>query len=173
MFLRKFLPNQYKENIYEIDFEDLKAKGIKGIITDLDNTLIEWDRPYATAEVEGWFEQAEKHGLKVVVVSNNGKQRVGEFANPLNVPFVYRAKKPFSLGYKMALEKLDLSKDEAVMVGDQVLTDVFGGNRMGLHTILVVPIVKTDEIWTRFNRMIERQLLRKMKKRGLISWEEN
>ncbi len=173
MIVQKYLPNEYVEDIYKIDLEKLKEHGIKGIITDLDNTLIAWDQPYATEELKSWFEKVKSQGFQIVVVSNNNKERTGAFAEPLNLPFVHRAKKPFSQGYKRALQKMNLSQDEAVMVGDQLMTDIFGGNRVGLHTILVVPIVKTDGIWTRFNRMIERRLLKKMKKQGLLFWEEN
>jgi uncharacterized protein len=170
--LKRFLPNEYVKNIYGITPAKLKERGVKGIITDLDNTLIEWDRPNATPELVQWFVEMEKHGINVIIVSNNNEKRVKDFSDPLNIPFVHSARKPMNKAFIRALQTMNLRADEVVMVGDQVLTDVFGGNRLGLHTILVVPVAKTDGFVTKFNRMIERRILKKLKTRGLIHWEE-
>jgi uncharacterized protein len=170
--LKRFLPNEYVKNIYEITPAKLKEQGIKGIITDLDNTLIEWDRPNATPELVQWFAEMEKHGINVTIVSNNKEKRVKDFSEPLNIPFIHSARKPMNKSFKRALQTLDLRSDEVVMIGDQLLTDVLGGNRLGLYTILVVPVTKTDGFITKFNRMVERRILKKLKMRGLIHWEE-
>ena len=167
-----FLPNEYVKNMFHIQPEDLKNRGIKGVITDLDNTLIEWDRPNATPQLEEWFANMKEHDIQVTVVSNNNEQRVKDFADPLGIPFIHSARKPFVRAFKRAIAKMNLQSDEAVVIGDQVINGVLGGNRVGLHTILVVPVAKTDGFVTRFNRKIERRIMSNMKKKGLINWEE-
>ncbi len=170
--LKKFLPNEFVNNVYAITPEHLKNLGIKGIITDLDNTLVEWDRPLATPELANWFKSMKDAGIKITVVSNNNETRVGKFCEPLGIPFIHRARKPLAVSYKKAYQLLNLKADEVCMIGDQLLTDVFGGNRQGIHTILVVPVASTDGIWTRFNRMVERRILSSFKKQGLLQWED-
>jgi len=170
--LKLFLPNEYVKNVYHVQPEDLKKRGIKGIITDLDNTLIEWDRPNATPKLEQWFLNMKEQGIQVTVVSNNNEQRVKDFADPLGIPFIHSARKPFVRAFKRAIQEMNLKADEVVVIGDQLLTDVLGGNRVGLYTILVVPVAQTDGLVTRFNRKIERRIMSNMKKKGLINWEE-
>ncbi|CAM4135737.1 hypothetical protein BAMA_21950 [Bacillus manliponensis] len=170
--MKLFLPNEYVKNVYHVQPEDLKERGIKGIITDLDNTLIEWDRPNATPDLEKWLLSMKKHGIQVTVVSNNNEQRVHDFAEPLGIPFIHRARKPLVGAFRRALKTMNLRPEEVVVIGDQLLTDVLGGNRIGLHTILVVPVAQTDGFMTKFNRKIERVIMRKMKRKGLINWEE-
>lgn len=167
-----FLPDEYVKDIFQISPEALKEKGIKGIITDLDNTLVEWDRPEATPEIMEWVRMMQEAGLQVAILSNNNQSRVESFCGPLGTPFICEARKPLAKNFKKALAMMGLKKEEAVMVGDQLMTDVLGGNRFGLHTILVVPVASSDGFVTRFNRMIERRIMAKLKRQGLIKWEE-
>lgn len=168
----KFLPNEQVDQIFDLKPEVLKEKGIKGIITDLDNTLVAWDVKDATPEIIEWFRLMESHEIKVTIISNNNRERVKFFSEPLGTPFVFSAKKPLSRAFKTVARRMELSKDEIVVVGDQLLTDVLGGNIAGFYTILVVPIVQTDGKMTKINRMIERRILKRMKKQGKINWEE-
>lgn len=170
--LKSFLPAQHVKSIYEINPQDLKNKGIKGIITDLDNTLVEWDRPLATPELITWFEEMKRNDIKVTIVSNNKEVRVKAFADPLNIPFIFRAKKPMTKAFKHAVELMGIQKEQAVVIGDQLLTDVFGGNRSGFHTILVVPVAQTDGWATKLNRKIERRILAWFRKNGQLTWED-
>jgi HAD superfamily phosphatase (TIGR01668 family) len=171
--LTHLVPDLYVKSIYEIDFDKLKKRGIKGIVTDLDNTLIEWNRPEATPELINWIKQVQSLGFSIVIVSNNSRIRVEKVAKPLGVPFVHRAKKPLKIAFKQALKKLNLPVSKTVVIGDQVFTDIFGANRMGLYTILVVPVAENDGWATRFNRFMERFVLNWMKKRGLIPLEDH
>jgi uncharacterized protein len=170
--LQYFLPNEYVKSVLDITPDELKQKGIKGIITDLDNTLVEWDRPAATPQLIKWFAEMKKHGIQIVIVSNNNENRVRTFAAPLEIPFIFAARKPMVRAFRQALQEMNLKKEEAVVIGDQLLTDILGGNRLGMHTILVVPVAQTDGFWTRFNRKIERKLLEMMKRKGMVYWEE-
>lgn len=170
--LKKFLPDEHVERILDITPEKLKHAGIKGVITDLDNTLVAWDVRDATPEVIEWFKIMRDNDIKVTIISNNEKERVSIFAEPLDAPFVYSAKKPLNHAFRQATKAMGLKKEEVVVVGDQILTDVLGGNIAGFHTILVVPIVQTDGKITRINRMIERRILRWMKRKGMMTWED-
>lgn len=170
--LKHFLPDQHVKSIFEITPESLKIKGVKGIITDLDNTLVEWDRPSATPKLTQWFEDMKKHDILVTIVSNNNEARVKFFADPLVTPYIYRARKPMTKAFNRAVKEMGLKKEETVVIGDQLLTDVFGGNRGGFHTILVVPVAQTDGLATKFNRAIERRLLNLFRKQGKLNWED-
>src|SRR5690625_3649551 len=158
MLLKSFLPNEHVQSFTDIQPEVLREKGIKGVITDLDNTLVAWDVKDATPEVIEWFKRMRDHDIKVTIISNNELDRVRVFSEPLDTPFVYSAKKPLKRAFISTAKQMDLKKEEIVVVGDQLLTDVLGGNFAGLYTILVVPIVETDGKITRFNRMIERRI---------------
>jgi HAD superfamily phosphatase (TIGR01668 family) len=167
-----FLPNEHVKSIFDIQPAKLKQKGIKGIITDLDNTLVAWDVRDATPEVINWFEQMKSHDIAVTIISNNNQERVSVFSEPLGTPFVYSARKPLGRAFKTVAKQMNLKKEEIVVIGDQLLTDVLGGNTAGFYTILVVPIVQTDGKITKINRRIERIILNYMRKKGKISWEE-
>lgn len=168
-----FLPNQYVNSIYEIDFDKLKQLNIKGIITDLDNTLVGWDEAQPTPKVENWFKTIDEQGFKVTVVSNNNEQRVKSFCQNLKVDYIFKAQKPIGKALRRATEQMGMQKDEVVVIGDQMLTDVFGGNRHGLYTIMVVPVKNSDGFITKFNRLVERRLLKHFKRKGYIKWEES
>ncbi|WP_041965179.1 YqeG family HAD IIIA-type phosphatase [Mesobacillus selenatarsenatis] len=170
--LKHFLPDQHVKSIFEITPESLKDKGVKGIITDLDNTLVEWDRPLATPKLIEWFENMRKHEILVTIVSNNNEKRVRSFSDPLKIPFIFQARKPMTSAFNKALKQMGLRKEETVVIGDQLLTDVLGGNRSGFHTILVVPVAQTDGFVTRFNRKVERRILNWFRKQGKLNWED-
>ncbi len=170
--LKHFLPNQHADSVLEIQPSLLKSKGIKGIITDLDNTLVAWDNPDATPELEVWLKAVKDAGLKVTIVSNNGEARVKAFSDPIQTPFIYKARKPMTRAFKRAIKDMGLKREEVVVIGDQIMTDVLGGNRLGVHTILVVPVAKSDGLATKFNRRMERILLSMMKRKGWIDWED-
>lgn len=170
--LKQFLPDEHVKSILEISPDQLKSRGIKGIITDLDNTLVEWDRPNATPALIKWFEELKKKDILVTIVSNNNKERVRAFADPLDIPFIFQARKPLAKAFKKAITQMGIKKEEAVVIGDQLLTDVLGGNRSGFHTILVVPVAQTDGFFTKFNRFAERRILNWFRKKGMVSWED-
>ena len=169
----KFLPSEFVKSVYDISPERLKEKGIRGIITDLDNTLVEWDRPLATPKLAAWLKSMKDAGIQVTIVSNNSELRVKSFADPLGIPFIFKARKPMGKAFRKALHLMDVKREEVVVIGDQLLTDVVGGNRNKLHTILVVPVAKSDGFFTRFNRLVERRIFRSLKRKGYVTWEED
>lgn len=170
--LSRFLPNEYVKSIFDVHPETLKEQGIKGIITDLDNTLVAWNIADATSEVIDWFEKMASVGIKITILSNNNEARVKIFSDPINMPFISSARKPLTNAFKLAARQMELEKESIVVIGDQVMTDVLGGNSAGFYTILVVPIVQTDSPITKLNRIMERRVLNYMRKKGKINWEE-
>lgn len=171
--LKKFLPSEYVKNVFLISPKELKSRGIKGIITDLDNTLVEWDRPDATPQLIEWFDEMKRNDIKITIVSNNNEKRVRAFSDPHGIPFIHKARKPLGTAFRKATNIMQTSKEETVIIGDQLLTDILGGNRSGFHTILVVPVAKSDGFFTRFNRAIERRIMANFKRKGLINWEDD
>ncbi|NMD70625.1 YqeG family HAD IIIA-type phosphatase [Bacillus sp. DNRA2] len=170
--IKNFLPDQHVKSVFDISPQQLKSRGIKAIITDLDNTLVEWDRPNATPKLIEWFKDMEKNNILITIVSNNNEERVKAFSEPHKIPYIFRARKPMGRAFQKALRQMNVRKEEVVVIGDQLLTDVFGGNRSGIHTILVVPVAKTDGFFTKFNRQMERVILNWFRKKGMIQWED-
>ncbi|KIL38277.1 hypothetical protein SD70_27485 [Gordoniibacillus kamchatkensis] len=164
--LNLLIPRLQVATIYDIDLDGLAASGIRGIITDLDNTLVGARDPDATPELIDWLENVKRRGFQVVIVSNNNLARVQAFASPIRVPFIHSARKPTNAAFRKALQLMKLRAEEACVIGDQMMTDVLGGNRMGLFTILVTPISPQDEgFFTKaVNRRLERAALYWMRK---------
>ncbi|HWL13417.1 MAG TPA: YqeG family HAD IIIA-type phosphatase [Ureibacillus sp.] len=166
------LPREFVTTVFEITPEKLAALGIKGVITDLDNTLIEWDRPDATEEIATWMKLMQDAGIRVIIASNNNQERVKKFAEPLGIPFIARARKPLGAAYYAAMKEIRLKSNEVAMVGDQLLTDIMGANRLKLYTFLVRPVAESDGFVTLFNRFIERRVFNSLKRKGIKTWEE-
>lgn len=160
------------DSIHDIDFNDLQHRGIKAIIADLDNTLVAANEPHATPEVVTLFDRLQSKGFRVIIVSNNRETRVSKFAEPLQLPYIYAARKPFNAAFRKALNRLEAAAEQTVVIGDQLFTDVLGGNWLGAYTILVVPISKREGFWTKVNRLLEKCVFFWLKRRGLKRWEE-
>lgn len=163
----RLLPDQIVNAVYDIDLQALRQRNVKGIITDLDNTLVSAKTTLATPQLVQWLERVNDAGFKVVILSNNNRTRVSRFAEPLGIPYVHAARKPANKAFHKALQQLQLPPDQAVVVGDQMMTDVLGGRKAGLHTILVTPIALSEEgIFTRINRRIEKIALARLRRAG-------
>lgn len=168
-FVKKLTPDLYLDTVYELDLEKLKKKGINTIITDLDNTLVGWNDPNPDAKLVRWFENLKENGFKVAIVSNNGENRVAHFAKQVHLPFISKAQKPRRSPFKRAMETLGSSVRETAVLGDQIFTDVLGGNRTGLFTVLVIPINPKEFIGTKVVRQCEKIVLRYLVKKGKIN----
>ncbi|WP_350345108.1 YqeG family HAD IIIA-type phosphatase [Proteinivorax tanatarense] len=166
--LKKLTPNLYLDSIYELDLEKLKKNDIDTIITDLDNTLVGWNEPSPNSKLMNWFENLTKQGFKVVIVSNNSENRVASFAKEVGLPFISKANKPRRSPFSRAIELTGSKKTSTAVIGDQIFTDVLGGNRSGLFTILVIPINEKEFIGTKIVRQGEKMVLRSLSKKGLI-----
>jgi len=165
-------PKVYINSVYNIDLKKLKKiKKIKGIIVDLDNTLVAWGEKEVSQKVIDWVKEAKKLGLKICIVSNTNSKRVAEFAKIFNIPYHSKYFKPFSIAFNNGLKILDTKKSETVVIGDQIFTDMWGGNKLKLLTILVVPIVKKDSIGTFLHRNLEKIFISFWMRRGIIKKE--
>ena len=165
-------PKVYVNSVYNIDLIKLKKiKHIKGIIVDLDNTLVAWGKKEVSQKMINWVKEVKKLGLKICIVSNTNSKRVAEFAKIFNIPYHSKYFKPFSIAFNNGLKILDTKKAETVVIGDQIFTDILGGNRLKLLTILVVPIVKKDSIGTFLHRNIEKNIISFWLRKGIIKKE--
>lgn len=168
-----FKPNWFLTSIYDLKPADLRKFDIKTILTDLDNTLIAWHEPEASAQLQQWLDLMHTHQIQVIVISNNSKRRVQRAVAGLKIPFIHSAFKPFPRGINQALKRFDLKKEQTVMVGDQLLTDMKAGHLAGLRTILVRPLVETDSWTTKFNRFLERIIMRRYQQKSSLKWQEH
>lgn len=155
-------------SIYEIDLEQLRVKGISGIIFDLDNTLIEWDNHQPAPEMIAWMQKVKDYGFLVCLLSNNATHRVEQIALQLDVPFFALARKPLLQAFRRALKCLGLGPVDVAMVGDQLFTDILGGNRLGMFTIWVTPLSSKEFFGTRITRAVERVVVRQLISKGLL-----
>lgn len=158
---RWFFPRLFVNDLWEIDLEKLKGLGIRGLIVDLDNTLVAWNAYDLEERVFQWVERAKSQGFAICIVSNALEKRVAYFSRLLAIPGISKAQKPRRGAFRAALQELGLSRSEVAVIGDQVFTDVFGGNRLGLYTILVRPISRREFVTTRLGRVVERWILRR------------
>ena len=165
-------PKIYVNSVYNIDLKKLKkTKKMKGIIVDLDNTLVAWGQKEISQKTIDWVKEAKRLGFKICIVSNTNSKRVAEFAKIFNIPYHSKYFKPLSIAFNNGLKILDTKKSETVVIGDQIFTDIWGGNRLKLLTILVVPIVKKDSIGTFLHRNLEKIFISFWLRRGIIKKE--
>lgn len=156
------LPKLYVDSIHHIDLDDLKARGIDTIVTDLDNTLVPWAESEANPNMLAWLENVRARGFKICLLSNALEHRIAYFRQVMGVPGLSKASKPSRRAFLQALEMLGSQPAQTAMVGDQIFTDVLGGNRLGLYTILVLPLCQKEFIGTRLLRLVERMILRNL-----------
>lgn len=154
------LPDAYARGLQEISLDKLAQMGVRGIIVDLDNTLVAYRAEQIAPEVTAWIESALERGFRVVLVSNNWSQRVATFGAQIGVPSVPSAMKPLPLAFLRALRALGTPRSATVVVGDQLFTDVLGAKMLGMRAILTEPISEQGFITTRAMRVFERVLLR-------------
>lgn len=172
MNIKNYLPDFIIEKVYNLSAEDLKRNNIKLVLVDLDNTLIAWNNPNGTIEMRKWLSDLKKENVNIVVVSNNNKERVSKAVENFEIDYIYCALKPFTFGINKVIKKFNYSKDEIVMVGDQLMTDIRAAKRAGIKSILVKPLVENDSIKTKINRYREKRIMNKIiKEYGPIEYK--
>ena len=147
-------PDAYCDSAFKIDYKKLWEKGIRGLLFDVDNTLTMHNVKAEKKEAK-FFEHLRKIGFKTVVLSNNSERRVAPFANMLKTPYIHRARKPSSKGYRKAMDMIGTDIHNTLFVGDQLYTDIVGANRVGLKNILVRPISSKEAFWIKIKRIFE------------------
>lgn len=153
-----FFPDEYLDSAYEIDYDELYRKGFRGILFDIDNTLVPHGAP-ADERAVRLFEKLHERGFGCCLVSNNKKPRVEPFASAVGAHYLEDAGKPSVKGYQKAMEILGTDTKNTVFVGDQLFTDIYGAKRAGLQTFLVKPIHPKEEIQIVLKRYLEKIIL--------------
>lgn len=155
---KMFFPDEYLESTYKINFEELYRKGYRGIIFDIDNTLVPHGAP-SDEKSEKLFENLKQIGFQCCLLSNNQYQRVSSFNEKIQVHFIENAHKPSRKNYLKAMDIMGTSLENTLFVGDQLFTDVYGAKRVGIHNILVKPIHPKEEIQIVLKRKLEKIVL--------------
>jgi uncharacterized protein len=153
------IPDRYYTSVEAIDLDDLRRLGVTALLMDLDNTLLPRDTGEMRQELRDWAARVTAEGLKLCIVSNNWQERVKGIASSLGIPLVARAVKPLPFAFKRAMRLLDVRPLQTAVVGDQLFTDVLGGNLVGATTVLVDPLSRTDLPHTLLLRLIEGRIL--------------
>lgn len=153
--VEKFYPQMAVNTIYDIKIDCFKHKNIKAVILDVDNTLVRSNVKDADDYVIKWITILKQNGLKVAIVSNGRKRRVERFNEKLNLISVYNAGKPRKKGLLKAIKLLDVKPEQTAVIGDQIFTDIYGGNRIKAYTILVKPIGFRELFLTKIKRIFE------------------
>jgi uncharacterized protein len=165
-----FCPRRYcAQGVTEILVHELRDQGIDTVLLDLDNTLVGWQKHDVPDEVRYWIGQLKEAGMKLCLVSNTRHgQRLIALSEELEIPYVRRAWKPRKKGFLTAMEDLGAEPSKTIMIGDQMFTDVFGGNRLGIYTIMVRPMARREFLGTKISRALEFVLLSWFRRRGHI-----
>ena len=159
-----FYPDEYLDSTYVIDFEKLSREGYKGVIFDIDNTLVMHGEP-ADERALALFARLKELVISTCLVSNNKRPRVESFANQVDSKFIFKANKPSKKGYQKAMELMRTDTGNTLFVGDQLFTDVWGAKRTGIRSILVKPINPKEEIQIVLKRYLEKIVLYFYKKK--------
>ena len=160
--MSKYIPDMYKKNIYEIDYDKLKKMGKKYLFFDLDNPLISYLEKKPTKENIELFKKLDDMGFKCFIFSNSHVERLKPFKEKLNIEVFTGSMKPLKKNYKKVLNRFD--KDKCVFIVDQIMTDVIGAKRNDLFVIFLDRINDSEPIYTRFWRFFERFIIKKYEK---------
>ncbi len=160
-------PRETARDVFSIDYRGLWQLGIRGLIFDLDNTLCLWRQGPPPSETLRFLRDLRRQGFRVCVLSNghlSSRPEVLSAFSGARIPLIWPARKPLPQGFKRALSVLGTRPEETAVIGDQLLTDILGGNLLGLHTVLVNPLSPVEHPWTRlFSRTVERFLGRQLR----------
>ena len=155
---KRFYPDMKLNSVYEVDFDRLYKKGIRGLIFDIDNTLVPHGAD-ADERIEKLFGELKKMGFKTFLLSNNKLERVKRFNANIRSLYIYKAGKPNAVNYIKAMRMMGTRKENTVFIGDQLFTDIWGAKKAGISTILLNPIDKKEEIQIVLKRYIEKIVL--------------
>ena len=169
--LKRFIPFAHAQSIFEIDLSFYKKLGIKYVFVDLDNTLDSYKQATPLALAKELKENLEKNGL--IIVSNNTGKRVTKYSSELGVQHWSSLAKPFAFRIVKIMKRLEINKDEVIMIGDQIVTDISCANGAKIKSVLTEKLVPEDQPTTRFNRLFDNPLRRKLKRKNLLKdWRQ-
>ena len=165
--MNNFIPDIYAKNIFNIDYKKLKKDGIKCVLFDLDNTIAPLSETEPSKDVKELFAYIDDLNMKIIILSNSRKKRVAPYKEKLNVDSACMSMKPLKRKFRKVLGMFNYDFSEVALIGDQVLTDVYGANRCGITSVLVDPLTDEDGFFTKINRKFEKIILNKLKKKGI------
>lgn len=170
MIFGRFFPTEYYDSAYSIDYEALYNEGYRGVIYDIDNTLVPHGYP-ADEKALALMERLKSIGYSITFLSNNKEQRVVMFNEKIGANYICKAGKPKPENYIKAAKQMECDVEKTLFVGDQIFTDIWGANNAGIKSVLVVPIDKsTDEIQIVLKRILEKIVIKKyLKKHSMIT----
>lgn len=168
--MEEYLPDIYQKSIYTIDYSKLLNRGIKCILFDLDNTIVSPFSSEAPQKAKELFTGLKQKGFKIVIFTNSPKIRLKGFKNFFGVDGVSSACKPFTGKLRRLLKEYGYAVNEVAIIGDQLMTDIKVGNKVGITTILVNPVSEKDFIFTKIHRFSERRKMKKLKDHDLF-WQ--
>jgi len=166
--MEKYIPDIYAKSIYDVNYDNLKERGIKCILFDLDNTLIPPSIKEPSTKLINFLNQLKNTKLHFIIYSNGRSKRVKRLENILDIECISPAFKPYRGKFDMIVKKYNYNQSEIAIIGDQLLTDVAFGNNVGITTILVNPLSVKDSFFTKFNRMREKRIFKKLYKNNLF-----
>ena len=166
--MEKYIPDMYQKSIYTIDYDKLIKKGIKCLLFDLDNTIAPIKMKSPSKKIKKFFSELKEKGFKVIIFSNSPKSRLKPFKDALDVDCAASAHKPNPKKFLEVMKEYDFAISEIAIIGDQILTDILGGNNVGITTILVNQISPIDFFFTKFNRFREKKIIKKLEQRDLF-----
>ncbi len=156
--LKRFYPKHYVSSAYMIPYAKLYEKGIRGVIFDVDNTLVPHDAP-ADDRAKALFGRFHRMGMETCLLSNNREPRVAAFAEKVGTKYIFKGNKPSRKGYIKAMNLMGTTTDSTIFVGDQLFTDIWGANRAGIESYLTKPIDPKEEIQIVLKRVPEKMVL--------------
>ena len=166
--MENYIPDLYVKSIYYIDYDKLKARGIKCILFDLDNTIAPLSLKKPNKKIRDLFQMLKNEGFKLIIFSNSGKARLKPFKEDLEVDCAFNCRKPMRRKFDLILSEYKYQVSEVVIVGDNIVTDVFGGNKVGITTVLVNPISNIESFFARITRFHEKLIMNKLAKHELF-----
>lgn len=164
-----YVPDMYQKSIYSIDYKKLLSRGIKCLLFDLDNTIVPVKMKEPNQKAKDLFNELKEMGFKVIIFSNSPKNRLKPFKEELKVDCSASTRKPKSKKFLQVLDIYGFAVSEVAIIGDEIMTDVLGGNRIGITTILVNPISKQDLFSAKFRRIYEKHIMKKLRNKDLFS----
>lgn len=167
MKVQRFVPIIYKKSVLDINYKKLKEQGTKCLLFDLDNTLLELPGYKLSEERRELIEKLKKD-FQIIAISNNFKRKISNVCSIIDIAFISFSMKPTSRCFKKVSKKYGYNKKEMCIIGDQLLTDILGGNNYGIKTILVEPLNNNDLKITKLNRVIENLIFKKLATKGFL-----
>ena len=171
--VKRFIPFAHAQSIFEIDLSFYKKLGVKYVFADLDNTLDSYKQKTPLAKAKELKELLNNNGIELIIVSNNTGERVKKYSSELGVKHWSSLGKPFAFRLCKIMKSLKIKKDEVIMVGDQIITDISCANGAKIKSVLTEKLVPEDQPTTRFNRLFDNPLRKKLKRKNLLKdWRQ-